>query len=61
MSKWLWEPVKYYSEDNFQNEGSSCSPAHFQSGSGNLTTGKAVEQIEFLRYSMNGIENRVKV
>ena len=30
-------------------------------GSGNLTRGKAVKQTEFLRYSLNGIENQIKV
>ena len=34
MSKWLWEPVKYYYEDNFQNGGSPGSLVYFQSGSG---------------------------
>ena len=61
MSKWLWEPVKYYFEDKFQNGGSQGSPVHFHSGSRNPTTGKAAEQTEFLRYSLNGIENKVKV
>ena len=61
MSKRHREPVKYYSEDNFQNGGSPGSPVHFQSGSGNLATGKAVELTEFLRYGLNGMENQVKV
>ena len=51
MSKWLWEPVKYYYEDNFQNGGSPGSPVYFQSGSGECTKKKKKKKLTSVSFA----------